>query len=94
MVHTLFNVLGTILIGTLTYLGIYTQIINSLTPEIFTKDKHRQAQLPRPYLSFNVINTLIFLPVFSFASQASAQDYPSRKRRNTFMGEPKHLITM
>lgn len=91
MVHTLFNVCGTILIGTLTYLGIYTQIINTLTPGNIYEGQNIARHIANGHTFFNVINTIIFLPFAHLLAKLALKIIPPDKEDTLSLGEPKHL---
>jgi phosphate:Na+ symporter len=91
MVHTLFNLFGTILIGTLTYLGIYTKIVNAITPGNIYAGENIARHVANGHTFFNIINTAIFLPFAGLLAKAAARIIPEGKEETLSLGEPKHL---
>ncbi len=91
MVHTLFNVFGTIVFGTLTYLGIYTIIINRLTPGNIFLGENIARHVANGHTFFNVLNTIIFLPFAGLLAKAATKIIPESKGDTLSLGEPKHL---
>lgn len=91
MVHTLFNLFGTILIGTLTYLGIYTKIVNAITPGNIYAGENIARHVANGHTFFNIINTAIFLPFAGLLAKAATRIIPEGKEETLSLGEPKHL---
>lgn len=91
MVHTLFNVFGTIIFGTLTYLGVYTVIINSITPGNIYAGENIARHVANGHTFFNVLNTLFFLPFAGLLAKAAIKIIPPDKVDTLSLGEPKHL---
>jgi len=94
LVHTMFNVIGTILIGTLTYLGIYTVIIDRLTPGSIAAGENIARHVANGHTFFNVVNTLIFLPFAGFLAKIATRIIPDGKEEVISLSEPKHLNYM
>jgi len=94
LVHTMFNVIGTILIGTLTYLGIYTVIIDRLTPGSIAAGENIARHVANGHTFFNVVNTLIFLPFAGLLAKIATRIIPDGKEEVISLGEPKHLNYM
>jgi phosphate:Na+ symporter len=90
-VHTMFNVFGTVLIGTLTYLGIYTVIINRITPGNIYAGENIARHVANGHTFFNVINTIIFLPFANLLARIAVKVIPPDKEDTLSLGEPKHL---
>lgn len=61
LIHSLFNVFGTLIFGTLTYLQLYPQFIDFITPGPITHSTIAR-HLANSHSFFNILNTLIFLP--------------------------------
>jgi phosphate:Na+ symporter len=91
MVHTLFNFLGTVMIGTLTYLGIYTVIVNRITPGNILLGENIARHIANGHTLFNVINTLVFLPFAGLLAKLAIKIIPEGKEETVSLGEPKHL---
>jgi len=91
LVHTLFNIFGTILFGLLTYLGIFTVIINRITPGNVYLGENLARHIANGHTFFNVFNTLICLPFASFFAWAASRIIPEDKIDTISLGEPKHL---
>ncbi|HOH97208.1 MAG TPA: Na/Pi cotransporter family protein [Candidatus Cloacimonadota bacterium] len=91
MVHTLFNLFGTVVFGILTYLGIYTLIINRLTPGNILIGENIARHIANGHTFFNVFNTLICLPFASVLAKIATRIIPKDKVDTISLGEPKHL---
>lgn len=91
MVHTLFNVFGTIIFGLLTYLGYYTMVINALTPGNIYNGENIARHIANGHTFFNVFNTIIFLPFAGLLAKAATRLIPANKEDCVSLGEPKHL---
>ena len=91
LVHSMFNIIGTVVFAFMTHLGLYAKFVNILTPG----DIFNGGSIPRfvanTHTYFNIINCLIFLP---FANLLSKFAYFIIKKDNSetlSTGEPKHL---
>ncbi|MDD4309509.1 MAG: Na/Pi cotransporter family protein [Candidatus Cloacimonetes bacterium] len=91
LVHTMFNLFGTILFGILTYLGIYTLIINKITPGNVLAGENIARHIANGHTFFNVLNTIIFLPFAGLLAKAATKIIPQGKEDTLSLGEPKHL---
>jgi len=91
IVHTLFNVVGTIIFGLLTYFGIYQIIINYLTPGDVFKGENIARHIANTHTFFNVFNTLIFLPFAGLLAKIAVKIIPHCSTETLSIGEPKHL---
>ena len=91
MVHTLFNIFGTIIFGTLTYLGIYTIFINWITPGNVYAGQNIARHIANGHTMFNVFNTLLFLPFANQLANLATRIIPPDKVETISLGEPKHL---
>ncbi|HNQ39322.1 MAG TPA: Na/Pi cotransporter family protein [Candidatus Cloacimonas sp.] len=91
MVHTLFNIFGTIIFGTLTYLGIYTIFINWITPGNVYAGQNIARHIANGHTMFNVFNTLLFLPFANQLANLATKIIPPDKVETISLGEPKHL---
>lgn len=91
IVHTLFNVFGTIVIGILTYLGLYTQFINLITPGNVFQGENVARHIANGHTFFNVLNTIAFLPFSGHLANLATRIIPDDKVDEASMGEPKHL---
>ncbi|HPI42691.1 MAG TPA: Na/Pi cotransporter family protein [Candidatus Cloacimonas acidaminovorans] len=91
MVHTLFNVFGTIIFGILTYLGIYTLLINWITPGNVYAGQNIARHIANGHTMFNVINMILFLPFANQLAKLATKIIPPDKVETISLGEPKHL---
>lgn len=91
LVHTLFNIFGTIIFGTLTYLGIYTIFINWITPGNVYAGQNIARHIANGHTMFNVINTILFLPFANQLANLATRIIPPDKVETISLGEPKHL---
>lgn len=91
LVHTLFNAFGTILFGLLTYLGIYTLIINRITPGNILMGENIARHIANAHTFFNIFNTLICLPFAGVFAKIATRIIPKDKIDTVSLGEPKYL---
>ncbi|MEN6445114.1 MAG: Na/Pi cotransporter family protein [Candidatus Cloacimonas sp.] len=91
MVHTLFNLFGTIIFATLTYLGIYPLLINWITPGNVYLGQNVARHIANGHTLFNIINTIFFLPFAGLLAKAATKIIPPDKVETISLGEPKHL---
>ena len=91
LVHTLFNVFGTIVIGILTYLGLYTQFVNLITPGNVFQGENVARHIANGHTFFNVLNTIAFLPFSGHLARLATRIVPDDKVDEASMGEPKYL---
>jgi phosphate:Na+ symporter len=91
LVHTLFNVFGTIVIGILTYLGLYTQFVNLITPGNVFQGENVARHIANGHTFFNVLNTIAFLPFSGHLARLATRIIPDDEQDEASMGEPKHL---
>lgn len=90
-VHTIFNVFGTLIFATLTYLGIYKVFINYITPGNVYLGENMARHVANSHTFFNVLNTLIFLPLAGILAHLAIKAIPKSKEDTLSLGEPKHL---
>lgn len=91
MIHTLFNVFGTIVFGFLTYIGIYTLFINKITPGNILAGENIARHIANAHTFFNVLNTIIFLPFAGLLAKLACKIIPGDTTESISMGEPRHL---
>lgn len=91
MVHTLFNVFGTIIFATLTWLGYYTIFINSITPGNVFAGENVARHVANAHTFFNVLNTLVMLPFAGLLAKIASKIIPKDPEDTISLGEPKHL---
>ena len=94
LVHTMFNLFGTILFAALTYFGLYTYIVNKLTPGNVYAGENIARHIANGHTFFNVFNTIIFLPFAGLLAKAATRIIPQGKEDTLSLGEPKHLNYM
>ncbi|MDZ4121185.1 MAG: Na/Pi cotransporter family protein, partial [Candidatus Cloacimonadaceae bacterium] len=91
VVHTMFNLFGTILFGFLTYLGIYPLIVNRITPGDVLQGENVARHIANSHTLFNVINTLVFLPFAGALAFVAKKLIPQSPTEIVSLGEPRHL---
>lgn len=91
MVHTLFNVFGTVIFATLTWLGYYTVFINSITPGNVFAGENVARHVANAHTFFNVLNTIIMLPFAGLLAKIASRIIPKDPEDTISLGEPKHL---
>ncbi len=95
LVHTLFNVLGTVIFATLTWAGYYTKFINLITPgDVFSEvltERNIARHIVNAHTFFNIFNTMLLLPFAGLLAKFASLVIPKDPEDMVFMGEPKHL---
>ncbi|MDP2173449.1 MAG: Na/Pi cotransporter family protein [Candidatus Cloacimonadaceae bacterium] len=91
LVHTLFNLFGTIVFALLTYFGIYTVFINRITPGDVFNGVNIARHIANAHTFFNILNTLIFLPFAGTLAYLAKSIIPKDAVDSISLGEPKHL---
>lgn len=91
LVHTMFNLFGTIIFALLTSAGIYTVFINYITPGNVFAGEAVARHIANAHTFFNVLNTLIFLPFAGFLAYLAQKIIPKDPEDTISLGEPKHL---
>jgi phosphate:Na+ symporter len=90
-VHTLFNVIGTVIFATLTHLGWYKYFINYITPGNVYAGENMARHIANSHTFFNVLNTIVFLPFTGFLARVATKVIPKSGEDTLSLGEPKHL---
>lgn len=91
LVHTLFNIIGTVIIATLTYQGIYKVFINAITPGNVYLGENMGRHIANAHTFFNVLNTLWMLPFAGLLAKLAERMIPKDPEDLVSLGEPKHL---
>lgn len=91
LVHTLFNMFGTLIFGLLTYIGVYTVFINRITPGNVFAGEAVARHIANAHTFFNVLNTIIFLPLAGVLAAIARKIIPQSSEETISLGEPKHL---
>jgi len=91
VVHSMFNIVGTVIFGFLTYLGLYQVLINYLTPGDVFKGENIARHIANTHTLFNVFNTLLFLPFAGLLAKFAMKVIPGSNVESMSIGEPKHL---
>ena len=91
MVHTMFNVFGTIIFTILTYLGLYKALINSITPGNVYAGENMARHVANAHTFFNLLNTVVMLPLAGFLARITIRAIPKDSVDPISLGEPKHL---
>lgn len=91
LVHTLFNLFGTVFFGILTYLGIYTIIVNRFTPGNVFAGENIARHVANGHTLFNILSTVVFLPFAGILAMIAKKVIPQGKEETLSLGEPKHL---
>lgn len=91
VVHTTFNLVGTIIFGILTYLGIFQILINRITPGDILKGENIARHIANSHTMFNVISTIIFLPFAGLLAKLATLVIPKSPTETVSLGEPRHL---
>lgn len=91
LVHSMFNIFGTVIFAFLTYFGFYAKLVNILSPGNVFQGGSIPRFIANTHTYFNIINCLIFLP---FANKLAKIAYFFIKEDHSeglSTGEPKHL---
>lgn len=93
MSHTLFNVLGTAYMLIFVQLGIFAHLIDVIVPGTMTVN-NSPFYIAVAHSTFNVINTLVFLPFIGFLEKASIWLVPQKEEEIDFSTQylEKHLL--
>lgn len=91
MVHTIFNLFGTIIFALLTYYGFYKVFINSITPGDVFAGENVARHVANAHTFFNVLNTIVMLPLAGFLAFIAKSLIPKDPEDMISLGEPKHL---
>ncbi len=91
LVHTMFNVIGTVIIATLTYQGIYKVFINSITPGNVFLGENMGRHIANAHSFFNILNTIWMLPFAGLLAKIAERVIPKDPEDLISLGEPKHL---
>ncbi len=91
LVHTMFNLVGTCIFATLTYLGYYTVFINSITPGNVFAGQNVARHIANAHTFFNVLNTIVMLPFAGLLARTAKALIPKDSVDTLSLGEPKHL---
>ena len=90
-VHTLFNVIGTIIFATLTYFHIYAKMINAITPGNVFAGQNIARHIANAHSFFNILNTIWMLPFAGVLARIAKRVIPKDTEDTISLGEPKHL---
>jgi len=91
LVHTLFNVIGTLIFMLLTYLGLYEKFVCFVTSGNATEHGNLSRFVANAHTYFNVINCLIFLPFTGYLEKIAVYCIRKDNTETLSTGEPKHL---
>ena len=91
LIHTLFNIIGTIIFATLTYLGYFNKLIDLITPGNVYAHQNVARHIANAHTCFNLCNTLILLPFSGILVKIAQKLIPQGPEETISMGEPKYL---
>jgi phosphate:Na+ symporter len=91
LIHTLFNIIGTIIFATLTYLGYFNKLIDLITPGNVYAHQNVARHIANAHTFFNLCNTLILLPFSGILVKIAQKIIPQGPEETISMGEPKYL---
>ncbi len=95
LVHTLFNVFGTAVFATLTWLGYYKYFVNLITPgnvySAILSERNIARHIANAHTFFNVFNTALMLPLAGVLARIATLVIPKDPEDIISLGEPKHL---
>ena len=85
--HALFNILGVCWILPFVYLGWYEQIVDAIVPG--TAQAQPATHIAAAHTGFNVVNTLVFIPLIGLLERMAVLLSPARAGEEE--GEPRYL---
>ncbi|OIO39412.1 MAG: hypothetical protein AUJ75_01265 [Candidatus Omnitrophica bacterium CG1_02_49_10] len=88
MAHTMFNVIGVSYMLVLVYSGVYTRFIDFITPGEINPDTIMR-HIANSHTVFNIVNTLVFLPLVGFLEKAVMFIIPGKEE--SILAEPQYL---
>ena len=91
LVHSMFNIVGTIIFTLLTYFGYYTHFVNILTPGDIFNGGSIARFIANTHTYFNIINCLIFLPFSKLLADIAYKIIKKDNNETLSSGEPRHL---
>ncbi len=91
LVHTLFNLFGTLIFTTLTYYGFYKAFVNAITPGNVYAGENMARHIANAHTFFNVLNTIVMLPLAGVLAGIAKRLIPKDAEDTISLGEPKHL---
>ncbi|MBU2541607.1 MAG: Na/Pi cotransporter family protein [Candidatus Omnitrophica bacterium] len=66
--HTIFNIIGVVYFGFLTYWGIFPKVVDWITPGVINTDTIAR-NIANAHTLFNVVNALVFIPIIGITSK-------------------------
>ncbi|MBW6513598.1 MAG: Na/Pi cotransporter family protein [Candidatus Syntrophosphaera sp.] len=91
LVHTIFNLFGTVIFAFLTSMGIYKVFINLITPGDVFAGQNVARHIANAHTFFNVLNTIVMLPLAGVLAGIAKRIIPKDPEDTISLGEPKHL---
>lgn len=91
LVHSIFNLFGTVVFALLTYFGLYTVFVNRITPGDVFAGVNIARHIANAHTFFNVLNMLVMLPLAGLLAKIATKVIPKDPEDLISLGEPKHL---
>ncbi|MDD4224677.1 MAG: Na/Pi cotransporter family protein [Candidatus Cloacimonetes bacterium] len=91
LVHSIFNLFGTVVFALLTYFGFYTVFVNRITPGDVFAGVNIARHIANAHTFFNVLNMLVMLPLAGLLAKIATKVIPKDPEDLISLGEPKHL---
>lgn len=91
LVHSIFNLFGTVVFALLTYFGLYTVFVNRITPGDVFAGVNTARHIANAHTFFNVLNMLVMLPLAGLLAKIATKVIPKDPEDLISLGEPKHL---
>jgi len=88
MAHTLFNVLGVVIILPFFYSGVFQNFVDFITPGTITNDNIMR-HIANAHTMFNVFNTIVFLPFIALFAKVATLFVPGEVEPDH--AQPKYL---
>ena len=81
MAHTLFNVVGVVLVLPLVYFGLYARFVVYISPMALTSDVHSlQTHIAIAHTLFNVSAAVVMLPLIGSMERLVLRIMPTRQK--------------
>ncbi len=90
VVHSMFNIFGTIIFGVLTWLHFYPWLIDYLTPGIINEATIAR-HIANSHTFFNIFNTFISIPLIPFYEKIALKLIKGEGIEISRIGEPKFI---
>ena len=91
LVHTLFNIIGSIIFTLLTYFGLYQRFIILVTPYDINNPENITHFIANTHTYFNILCCFMFLPFVNYLAKLAEYVIKDDHKENLSTGDAKHL---